>query len=162
MPAELVSVRAGRNRYDSLTRTRPHRGEALLKNRLIGTWGLVSLETRHSDGTTTLNPAGRFMFDADGNFAGQIMNPDRDGDTPEGYLANWGEYEVDEERQTFTVHFIGAIQAATMGQRTVRHVNFTDDGGGVAVFNTDPQVVDGIGEQTFITWQKISPSPAGW
>jgi hypothetical protein len=137
----------------------------LLKDRLIGTWGLVSLETRHADGTTThrlgLTPAGRFMFDADDNFAGQIMDPDRDGDTPEGFLANWGEYDVDEERQTFTVHFIGAIQPATIGQRTVRHVSFKDDSGGVAVFNTDPQVVDGVEEQTFITWEKISPAPAG-
>jgi Lipocalin-like domain len=99
------------------------------------------------------------MFDADGNFAAQLMDPDRAGDYSEGYVANWGVYEVDEERQTFTLTFIGSVQAATMGLRTVRHVNFKDDTGGVAIFNTDPQVVDGLEEQSFITWERISPAP---
>jgi len=137
----------------------------VLKDRLVGTWGLVSLETRHSDGTTThrlgLNATGRFMFDADGNFSAQLMSAGRpDGDS-EGYIANWGVYEVDEERQTFTLNFIGSVQPATVGLRTVRHVTFSDDTGGVAIFNTDPQVVDGLAEQSFITWERLSPAPAG-
>jgi hypothetical protein len=103
---------------------------------------------------------GRFMFDADGNFAAQLVNPDRQEDNSGGYLANWGVYQVDEERQTFTLDFIGSIQPATVGLRTVRHVNFQDGDGSVAVFNTDPHVVDGISEQTFITWEKLSPAPS--
>src|ERR1700753_17970 len=118
---------------------RRHRGEALLKDRLVGTWGLVSLETRRSDGTTShllgLSPMGRVMFDADGNFAAQLMNPDGQDDKSDGYLANWGVYQVDEERQTFTLDFAGSIQPATVGLRTVRHVNFKDGDGSVAVFN---------------------------
>jgi hypothetical protein len=137
----------------------------LLKDHLVGTWGLVSLETRHSDGTTThrlgLNATGRFMFDADGNFSAQLMNPDRQDGNPEGYIANWGEYEVDEEQQTFTLNFVGSVQPATVGLRTVRHVSFKDDTARVAVFNTDPHVVDGLEEQSFITWERLSPGPAG-
>ena len=136
----------------------------MLKDDLVGTWGLVSLETSHSDGTTThrlgLNATGRFMFDADGNFSAQLMNPDRQ-DNPEGYIANWGVYEVDEAGQTFTLNFIGSVQPATIGLRTVRHVTFTDDAGGVATFNTDPQTVDGVEEQSFITWERLSPGPTG-
>jgi hypothetical protein len=135
----------------------------LLKDRLVGTWGLVSLETRRSDGTTAhmlgLNPQGRFMFDADGNFAAQLADPDRpDGDSA-GYVANWGVYQVDEEAQTFTLDFIGSVHPATVGLRTVRHVTFSDGAGRVAVFNTDLTVVDGVSEQTFITWEKLSPAP---
>ena len=134
----------------------------MLKDRLVGTWGLVSLETRRSDGTTShllgLSPKGRFMFDADGNFAAQLMNPDRQDGNSAGYVANWGVYQVDEEQQTFTLDFVGSVQPATVGLRTVRHVNFQDGDGRVAVFNTDLNVVDGISEQTFITWEKLSPA----
>lgn len=144
---------------------RGQRSEVLLKDRLVGTWGLVSLETRRSDGTTSYrlgpSPQGRFMFDAEGNFAAQLMNPDRQDDNSGGYVANWGVYQVDEERQTFTLDFIGSVQLATIGLRTVRHVNFKDGDGSVAVFSTDPHIVDGTSEQTFITWEKLSPaSPA--
>ncbi len=102
---------------------------------------------------------GRFMFDADGNFAAQLMKPDRQDDNSDGYLANWGVYQVDEERQTFTLDFAGSIQPDTVGLRTVRHVTFQDGDGSIAVFNTDLNVVDGISEQTFITWEKLSPTP---
>jgi hypothetical protein len=96
------------------------------------------------------------MFDAEGNFAAQLMNPDRQDDSG-GYLANWGVYQVDEQQQTFTLDFIGSVQRATVGLQTVRHVTFKDGDGRVAVFNTDPHVVDGIAEQSFITWEKLSP-----
>jgi hypothetical protein len=131
----------------------------LLKDRLIGAWALVSLETRRSDGTTARplgpSPAGRFMFDADGNFAAQSMDPGRPEGQPDGYTGLWGVYEVDEGEQTFTLTFMGTNLPGAVGQRTVRHVTFT---GGVAVFSTDPQAVDEVTEQTFITWQKISPA----
>ena len=97
------------------------------------------------------------MFDAGGNFSAQSMNPDRRDDDPGGYMAIWGVYEVDEERQVFTLTFIGSNQPASIGVRTARHVNFKD---GVAVFSTDPQVIDGLAEQTFITWGKIAPVTA--
>jgi len=129
----------------------------LLKDRLVGAWALLSLETRRSDGTTTRplgpSPAGRFMFDADGNFSAQSMDPGRQ----DGYTGLWGVYEVDEAAQAFTLTFMGTNLPGAIGQRTVRHVTLT---GGVAVFNTDPQAADGLTEQTFITWEKISPAAA--
>jgi hypothetical protein len=133
----------------------------LLKDRLAGAWALVSLETRRSDGTTARplgpRPAGRFMFDADGNFAAQSMDPDRPDGQPGGYMGLWGVYEVDEGEQTFTLTFMGSNQPGAIGSRTVRHVTFKD---GVAVFNTDPQVAGELTEQTFITWEKILPGQA--
>jgi hypothetical protein len=133
----------------------------LLKDRLVGTWALISLEVRRSDGTMTHplgpSPAGRFMFDANGNFSAQSMNPDRLDVDPGGYMGIWGMYEVDDARQVFILTFIGSNQPASIGVRTVRHVNFKD---GVAVFSTDPQVIDGLAEQTFITWEKIAPATA--
>jgi hypothetical protein len=131
----------------------------VLKDRLVGAWALVSLETRRSDGTTAQplgpSPAGRFLFDPDGNFAAQSMDPGGPDGQPAGYTGLWGTYEVDEDEQAFILTFLGTNLPGAIGQRTVRHVTFT---GGVAVFSTDPQPADGLTEQTFITWQKISPA----
>lgn len=160
MPGSLDGGRGSMTAKVTIHSLREQRGDLLLKDRLVGTWGLVSLETRRSDGTTSYllgpSPRGRFMFDAEGNFTAQLMNPDRQDDNSGGYIANWGVYQVDEERQTFTLDFIGSAQLATIGLRTVRHVNFKD--ASVAVFSTDPHVVGGITEQTFITWEKLSPA----
>jgi hypothetical protein len=73
----------------------------------------------------------------------------------DGYAAMWGTYDVDEDQQTFTITPEGALQRAMIGAATVRHVNFLD---GLAVFNTTPQVIDGIETTTYITWRPVSPS----
>jgi hypothetical protein len=59
----------------------------------------------------------------------------------------------------FTLNLIGSVQSAIIGLRTVRHVNLKDGSNRLAVFNTELQVVEGREEQTFITWEKISPGP---
>jgi hypothetical protein len=136
-----------------------------LIDRLIGTFRLVSLEVRRSDGQLDCpmgdQPAGLFIFGRDGHYSVQL-NPDptsggsASGPQGYGYVATWGTYAVDEEHQTFTLTPAGALDEALIGVAVLRHVTFRDD---VAVFNTTPQIVDGVETATYITWRKVS-SPA--
>ena len=91
----------------------------------VGTWELVSIESRGSDGEwapnqgrLAPNPIGMIIYDAAGHMAVQIMNPDRptfsSDDLSErtveefrgiiaGYVAYFGTYDID-ERGGFVVH----------------------------------------------------------
>jgi hypothetical protein len=123
---------------------------AALQDRLAGTFHLVSLETRRSDGVVS-HPFGEqvigsFMFDRAGNFAVQLM-----GDHA---MAMFGTYVVDETQQTFTLTPLGAHDPALIGTEVVRHVDPGD--GDIAVFSTPVHVIDGMKSTTFITWRKVA------
>ncbi|MDQ1424326.1 MAG: hypothetical protein QOD72_1824 [Acidimicrobiaceae bacterium] len=135
---------------------------ALLKDLLVGTFRLVSLEARRSDGEIShplgINPIGVFMFDGDGNFAVQLMNSVRsshEAAVGAASIALFGTYKVDEDQQTFTATPEGAADPALIGTSFLRHVHFGD---GVAVFNTPAQTTDGLETTTYITWKKVSPA----
>ncbi len=123
-----------------------------LQDRLAGTFRLVSLESRRSDGVVG-HPLGEgvdgtFMFDRAGNFAVQLT-----GTRP---MAMFGTYVVDETQRTFTLTPVGALDPAMIGTEVLRHV---DPGNGdVAVFHTPAQIVDGMQSTTFISWRKIASS----
>jgi catechol 1,2-dioxygenase len=84
----------------------------------VGTWELVSVETRSEDGswiqgTTALSgtPVGILMYDNKGNMAVQITATPRSTENPpdspsivNGYSAYYGKYEVDAEDGTVTHH----------------------------------------------------------
>jgi len=120
-----------------------------LQDRLAGTFQLVSLETRRSDGVVS-HPFGRqviglFMFDRAGNFAVQLMG--------EHAMAMFGTYVVDETQRTFTLTPVGALDPALIGTDVVRHVDPGD--GDLAVFATPVQVTGDMESTTFITWRKV-------
>jgi Lipocalin-like domain len=134
---------------------------AVLANLLVGTFRLVSLEARRSDGEIShpfgRNPLGMFIFDRDGNLAVQLMSTDQTGDegtAGSGFTAMFGTYLVDEGQQTFRASLEGASHSALIGTEILRYVHFSDD---LAIFNTPPQMTDGVETTTYITWQKVSP-----
>ena len=126
-----------------------------LQDELPGTFELVSLETRRSDGATTRpfgdHPLGMFVFDRAGRFSVQLTDnlppPDHGS-----YLAMFGSYVVDERQRTFTATPLGAIDPNIIGTDVVRHVAFDDE---LAIFNTTPQHVDGFDVTTYITWRRV-------
>ena len=126
-----------------------------LQDELPGTFELVSLETRRSDGATTRpfgdHPIGMFVFDRAGRFSVQLTD---NLPTPNegGYVAMFGSYVVDERQRTFTATPRGAIDPNMIGTDVVRHVAFDDE---LAIFNTTPQHVDGIEVTTYITWRRV-------
>ena len=133
----------------------------VLQDLLVGTFHLVALEARRSDGDVShpfgTTPVGIFVFDADGNYSVQLMDSDRSGGqlaAGTGQMAMFGTYEIDEAGQTFTLTPVGATVPALIGSKVLRHVRVRD---GLAVFNTPPQTTDGLETTTYISWRKVSP-----
>ena len=108
-----------------------------LQDELVGTFELVALESRRSDGEITHpygdHPIGMFMFDSAGRYSVQLTDPDR---TPEhgNYVATFGTYVVAEDRRAFILTPRGAADPQLIGTEVLRHVAFD---GELAVFNTD-------------------------
>jgi Lipocalin-like domain len=94
-----------------------------LPNPLVGTWKLVSFESRSADAAISrpfgARAVGLLMYDAHGHMSVVLMQPDRPtfasgdpaGGTPEeikaafeGFSGYCGTYEVDEARGTVTHH----------------------------------------------------------
>jgi hypothetical protein len=129
----------------------------VLSERLVGTFELVNLETRRSDGRVApvlgTAPIGLFVFDGGGNYSVQLMSAEHAGasGTAAGYVGHWGTYVVDEGARTFTLTPQGGVDRGTIGTTIVRQVTFRDE---VAVFNTVPEIVDGIETATYITWRR--------
>ena len=90
---------------------------ASVRDRLVGTWELVSAKDRMKDGRDRIYPElgahgkGYLVYTADGHMCAQLMNPDRpkwkEFDKPteaekitaiDGFSAYCGRYEVDEEK----------------------------------------------------------------
>ena len=111
--------------------------EPSLKDRLIGTWIIVSATDIHKDGTKTEafgpSPLGTIMFDRNGRFAQILMRSDlpktasRSSGTPEqdhavvaGSNAYYGTYSVDEGEKALKVHYDGSTFAALIGRDVKR------------------------------------------
>ena len=124
-----------------------------LQDRLAGTFRLVSLESRRSDGVVG-HPLGEgvdgtFMFDRAGNFAVQLM-----GTRP---MAMFGTYVIDEARRTFTLTPVNALDAAMIGTEVLRHV---DPGNGrrcTCSHARPDRRRDAIDRQRSSRWRKIWP-----
>ena len=128
-----------------------------LRDELVGTFDLVALESRRSDGAVTHpygdRPIGMFVFDRAGRFSVQLTAPDRSPNQV-GYVAMFGSYVVDEEHRTFTLTPRGAADPQLIGTEVLRHVAFD---GERAIFHTPVQHVDGFDVTTYITWQRVAP-----
>lgn len=99
--------------------------------RLVGHWRLVSFENFAEDGGVTKRPiSGRIMYDAQGNMAAQLM-PGGDAVEVENrrtrrYVAYFGAYEVDAEREIVTHRPEGSVIFPWVGGELVRYYSFSD------------------------------------
>jgi hypothetical protein len=113
-----------------------------MKERLLGSWRLVSYETRDAAGRTGRpygEAIGRISYDEHGNMAGQVMRPDRacveSGDSGAqqvrgaylGYIAYFGTYEVAADGTSVVHHVHGALNPAWVGGDQVRGLRFDGD-----------------------------------
>ena len=126
-----------------------------LQDELVGTFELVALESRRSDGEITHpygdHPIGMFMFDPSGLYSVQLTDPDRPPDQG-NYLASFGAYVVAEHRRVFILTPRGASDPQLIGTEVLRHVAFD---GELAVFNPPTTQVDGFDLTTYITWRRV-------
>lgn len=129
-----------------------------LRDELVGTFELVALELRRSDGEIThpygVHPIGLFFFDSAGRYSVQLTNGDRSGDQS-SFLATFGTYVVDDHRSTFVLTPHGATDPDLIGTEVLRHVTFDGD---TAIFDTPTSQVDGLEVTTYITWHRVTPS----
>jgi hypothetical protein len=139
---------------------------------LIGTWRLISWQTRRSDGTVRqpfgTEPFGVLTYDASGRMAGQMMRSDRPrflstdwaGGTPEeikqafaGYVAYSGTYLIDEQRRTVTHHVDASLFPNWVGEAQVRHFAFD---GTRLVLRTPPVLVAGQEQVGELVWERTA------
>ena len=118
----------------------------MVKNKFTGIWRLVAYETKQADGLV-IYPYGKYAigtiaYDDQGHMSVQIMRPDRPGfvsgdiryGAPEeiraafdGYLAYFGNYEVNEKESKVIHHITGSLFPDWVGQDRVLFFEFGDD-----------------------------------
>ena len=110
-----------------------------MKNRLIGSWRLVSYETEEPSGRRGQpygKAVGRLSYDENGNMAGQVMRPGRadvslgEGSAQQvraaylGYIAYFGTYEIAPDGTSVVHHVDAALNPAWVGGDQVRAMRF--------------------------------------
>ena len=104
------------------------------RDRFVGAWRLVSLETPGPDGKIQkADSTGMFVFTRDGQAAVQVMErnpaPQAAAGVEQysrgGYEATFGTYEVDEAAHTFTFHVEGALVRNLIGKDLPREFEFS-------------------------------------
>lgn len=141
-------------------------------NKFIGTWKLMSIDARRSNGEVTSqrygpNPIGYLIYDTTGHMAVQIMRPDRPRFAADGieqetaveakaafdsYGAYFGTYEVN-EAEGFVIHHVeGSIFPNYIGTEQKRFFELSGD---QLVLKPPPQLVAGEQQILRVTWQRV-------
>jgi hypothetical protein len=123
--------------------------QAQANNPFVGTWKLISIETRGADGQPIpgpnpvggVNPTGTVMYDAAGHVSLQIMpggrpaslntlqpiSPEQARDALFGYIAYYGTYTLDERARVMHIHFEGSLNPSMVGTDGERYYEFNGD-----------------------------------
>jgi len=136
-----------------------------MKERLIGTWRLVSYET-DEDGGRRGKPygdaVGRLDYDAQGNMSGQVMRPGRarvelgEGGAQQvraaylGYIAYFGTYDVAPDGASIVHHVQGSLNPAWVGGQQHRRMRIE---GERLVLSADVRKNGDIVRHT-LTWER--------
>ena len=144
--------------------------ESELRDRLIGTWKLVSTEQTLTDGTTRPYPQygtkgkGFLMYSRDGYMCADLSNPDRpkwvDSDKPTteekiaaggGTFAYCGRYEIDFKEHRIVHLPEVATDPGYVGSRQIRPYKFENDRLVLGDVTTQPPGV----VRWKIVWEKV-------
>lgn len=140
------------------------------KEKLVGTWKLVSATYRRPNGETIdylgASPRGAVMYDARGNMSIHLMRldrprfatDDRTSSTPaeakaalDGYLGYFGTYSVNEEKQTVTHHIQGATFPNWVGVDQTRSFEIT---GNTLTLRTPTLMIRGGDAKGELVWER--------
>ena len=123
------------------------------KDRLIGAWHLVKIESPGLDGKAlpSSQPAGMLIYTKDGHMSVQLMYPGKtisNEYVEQGYEASFGSYDVDESRHLVTHHVQGSVtRDRLVGKDLPRRFEFTP-GGYLQIRSANPE------EHWLVTWEK--------
>lgn len=106
------------------------------REKLIGAWHLVHIESPGSDGKQIpiSQPKGMLIYTRDGHMSVQLMylksaNALSNEYVQNGYEASFGSYDVDEATHTLTHHIQGSVtRDLLVGKDLSRAYQFTEDG----------------------------------
>jgi hypothetical protein len=124
------------------------------RERLIGAWHLVKIDSGSSDpkSASAPQPLGILIYTPDGHMSVQLMYPEA-AHAPDneyvrsGYEASFGSYEVDEAKHTVTHHVKGSItRNLLVGKDLPRRYQLTGDGH-LIIRAADPR------EYWSVTWE---------
>lgn len=109
--------------------------EEAIKAQLIGSWRLVEFHAINEDGEAARRPysVGRIDYRATGLMNAQLMPEDwgdssGTGSAGAGYIAYFGTFSVDIDRQAVVHHVEGAYNRNMLGQSMSRYYEFSDNG----------------------------------
>ena len=141
---------------------------AQARNPFVGTWKLISIESRGADGSVPggpnpvggEDPTGMVMYDAEGHVSLQIMpggrpsslntlqplTPDQARTALFGYVAYYGTYTLDQQARVMHIHFDGAINPSMVGTDGDRYYEFN---GNRMTFRA------GTTSTTRLTWERV-------
>lgn len=132
--------------------------------RLVGSWKLVSWQTKHTDGSTDYpmgeSPAGLLIYDARGNMSLQIMDDFRPAfsqgyekttldelkEVYKTYAAMFGHYSVDPSARTVSIEVQGITNPNYMSSTLTRYYTLKGD---TLVMAFDPKGMNST------TWKRI-------
>lgn len=139
--------------------------------RFVGTWELVSTETRDADGNVTGESlprwVGQLVYTADGYMSAHLMGPDRPvfasadrlAAPPEQrqaafdtYVGYYGPYRVDDAAGEVIHHVLGAASPTMVG--TDQHRRFTLEGDRLVL---SPPPREPGGGRSYLTWRRAAP-----
>ena len=136
-----------------------------MKDRLIGSWRLVSYETTDPAGRKGRpygDAVGRISYDANGNMTGQVMRPDRApveaGESQAqqargaylGYIAYFGTYDVAADGRSVAHHVQGPLNPAWVGGDQIRQLRFD---GERLILSTETRK-NGVALKHELTWER--------
>lgn len=153
-------------------------GSTDVRDQLIGSWSLVSRETRRADGTVAVDPGlaatpnGVLIYDRSGHVAAQlsrrgrtvemlaeecakaqqVKGTDDTAQTILGYDAYFGTYTVDEKEGTVVHHLDSALFPGDIGKSILRHFSIAGDQLTIRFSTTTP---DGKPITRVLIWERM-------
>ena len=123
------------------------------REKLIGAWHLVHIDSPEPDGKSASGPQpeGMLIYTQDGHMSVQLMYPGSAETLSneyvlKGYEASFGSFDVDEATHTLTHHVQGSItRDLLVGKNLPRKFEFTPDGH-LIIRSARPD------EHWFVTW----------
>ena len=135
-------------------------------NPFVGTWKLISIETRGADVALApgpnpvcgVNPTGTVMYDAAGHVSLQIMpsgrpatlnilqplSPDQAKEALFGYIAYYGTYTLDQRARVMHIHFDGSLNPSMVGTDGERYYEFNGN-----------RITFRAGANTRLSWERV-------
>jgi hypothetical protein len=121
--------------FAPLAQGQPGSDAEAIKNRLVGSYRLVSFNSIDENGNAVRRPysVGRISYDGVGRMTAQLMPEGWDASASTsssgaGFISYFGTFTIDTDIQAVIHHVEGAYNANMLGRSMVRYFEFSADG----------------------------------